>query len=160
MTSPTIITSIDDPRVDLYRSVRDADLRGRRHLCMAESELVVRRLLNSHLDIHSLFLSPEKYERLSPFIEESLERKREKKNEPRTCDIDIIDYDNKIINFKYNNLDFTVPHTELIFRNFVLYPLKEILPKWKHPKSNEPISVLIEGLPEESKNSILKIKKS
>ncbi len=73
MTSPTIITSIDDPRVDLYRSVRDADLRGRRHLCMAESELVVRRLLNSHLDIHSLFLSPEKYERLSPFIEESLE---------------------------------------------------------------------------------------
>ena len=34
------------------------------------------------------------------FIEEKLERKRNKKNEPRTCDIDIIDFNGQIIDFK------------------------------------------------------------
>jgi tRNA G18 (ribose-2'-O)-methylase SpoU len=67
----SIVTSLDDSRVDQYRSVRDADLRGRQHLCMVESEMVVRRLLNSNWQIHSLFLSPQKYERLAPFIEDN-----------------------------------------------------------------------------------------
>ena len=93
------------------------------------------------------------------FIEESLERKRKKKNDPRTCDIDIIDYNNKIINFKYKNLDFTVPHKKLIYRNFVLFPLHEISPNWKHPKTKELINALIDNIPKEDKNSILKIKK-
>jgi len=66
-----IITTLDDPRVDQYRSVRDADLRGRRHLCMVESEMVVRRLLASGWEIHSLFLSPQKYERLAPHIQDA-----------------------------------------------------------------------------------------
>ena len=94
------------------------------------------------------------------FIEETLERKRRKKNDPRTCDIDIIDYNNQIINFKYKDLDFTVPHKKLIYRNFVLFPLQEIYPDWKHPKTKELISILIENLSKEDKNSILKIKKS
>ena len=66
--NPTVITSLHDPRVDLYRSVRDADLRGRQHLCMVESELVVRRLLDSSWSIHSLFLSPQKFERLAQLL--------------------------------------------------------------------------------------------
>jgi len=94
------------------------------------------------------------------FVEERLERKRIKKNDPRTCDIDIIDYKNQIINFKYKDLDFTVPHEKLIYRNFVLFPLQELYPDWKHPKTKELISALIENLSKEDKNSILKIKKS
>ena len=39
------------------------------------------------------------------FIEEKLERRRNKKNDPRTCDIDIIDYNGQILDFKYNNLN-------------------------------------------------------
>ena len=93
------------------------------------------------------------------FIEESLGRKRKKKNDPRTCDIDIIDYNNQIINFKYNDLDFIAPHEKLIYRNFVLFPLEEIYPQWKHPKTNESISALIKNLTKEDKNSILKVKK-
>jgi tRNA G18 (ribose-2'-O)-methylase SpoU len=69
-TNVAVVTSIDDPQVDVYRNIRDADLRGRKHLCMVESELVVRRLLSSDWDIHSLFLSPQKYERLAPLIAE------------------------------------------------------------------------------------------
>tara|TARA_B100001123_G_scaffold423299_1_gene533321 strand:+ start:1382 stop:1894 length:513 start_codon:yes stop_codon:yes gene_type:complete len=94
------------------------------------------------------------------FIEEKLERKRGKKNDPRTCDIDIIDYNNEIINFEYNNLKFTVPHEKIIYRNFVLLPLLEILPEWIHPKTKDPINKLFENLPQVDKNSILKVKKS
>jgi 2-amino-4-hydroxy-6-hydroxymethyldihydropteridine diphosphokinase len=94
------------------------------------------------------------------FIEEKLERKRNKKNDPRTCDIDIIDYNKQVLNFKYKHFDLTVPHKAITSRNFVLFPLKEILPTWKHPKTKEIISSLIEKLPEEDRKSILKIEKN
>ena len=94
------------------------------------------------------------------FIEEKLERKRNKKNDPRTCDIDIIDFNNQILDFKYKNLNLTVPHKELIFRNFVLIPLREISPEWKHPITKENISSLINKLTDEEKKSILMIKKN
>ena len=94
------------------------------------------------------------------FIEDKLERRRNKKNDPRTCDIDIIDYNDQIINFKYKGLDFTIPHKKLIYRNFVLFPLQEILPKWKHPETKDNISILIDRLSKKEKNSILKINKS
>ena len=105
-------------------------------------------------------LPPEDLASVLIFIEESLERERGKKNDPRTCDIDIIDFKNKIINFKYKDLEFKVPHAKIAYRNFVLFPLQEIYPDWKHPKTKELISVLIENLSKEDKNSILKVKKS
>ena len=48
------------------------------------------------------------------FIEEKLERKRNKKNDPRTCDIDIIDYNSQKLKFSYKKLNFNVPHEKLI----------------------------------------------
>ena len=94
------------------------------------------------------------------YIENKIERRRNKKNEPRTCDIDIIDYNNEVLDFKYKNLNLIIPHKELTSRNFVLFPLQEILPNWKHPKTNEIINVLIQKLPKEDRKSILKIKKN
>ena len=105
-------------------------------------------------------LSPTDLMSVLIFIEEKLERKRGKKNDPRTCDIDIIDYNSKILNLKYNNFDLTVPHKNLTSRNFILFPLQEISPTWKHPKTKEIISVLLQKLSEEEKNSILKIDKN
>lgn len=58
------ITEFNDPRVDVYRNVRDADLRGRDDLFMAESELVLRRLLKLPHRVHSALLSVEKFNRL------------------------------------------------------------------------------------------------
>ena len=92
-------------------------------------------------------------------VEKKLERKRITKNSPRTCDIDIIDYNNKVINFIFDDRVFNVPHEKLNLRNFVLFPLKEILPEWKHPKTRDLINHLIEKLSNEDKNSILKITK-
>ena len=51
------------------------------------------------------------------------------------------------------NSNFTIPHKELTFRNFVLYPLREIAPEWKHPKTKESINSLINKLPKDDKNS-------
>ncbi len=68
MTAPQIVSSYDDPRVDAYRNVRDADLRGRHHLFMVESEMVVRRLLQLNWSLHSVFLSPNKFERMSDLL--------------------------------------------------------------------------------------------
>ena len=94
------------------------------------------------------------------FIEEKLERKRNKKNDPRTCDIDIIDYNSQVLNLKYNNLNLALPHKELASRNFILFPLQEISPTWKHPETKEMITVLLQKLSHEDKNSILKIEEN
>ena len=91
-------------------------------------------------------------------VENKLGRLRVEKNGPRTCDLDIIDYNNEVIEFVCENMNFFAPHQSLSNRNFVLYPLKEIQPLWKHPVTNESIDTLISKLPFEDKKSILKIK--
>lgn len=63
------ISDLADPRVDVYRNVRDADMRGRDGLFMAESELVLRRLIRTPERLHSILLSPEKLRRLSQPLE-------------------------------------------------------------------------------------------
>ncbi len=93
-------------------------------------------------------------------IEEKLGRKRNKKNDPRTCDIDIIDYEQKIINFKYRDLDLIVPHERMRSRNFVLFPLIEIIPNWIHPQTKENISDIIKKLSNEDRKSVLKVNKT
>lgn len=62
-------------------------------------------------------------------IEKDLGRVRNQKWYERTIDIDILFYNNTIINFP----ELIVPHPYISERNFVLYPLTDILPKFKHP---------------------------
>ena len=55
----------------------------------------------------------------------------------RVIDIDIIDYDNQIIDYRVESADnsslLTLPHPLMHLRNFVLYPLTDIAPEWVHP---------------------------
>jgi 2-amino-4-hydroxy-6-hydroxymethyldihydropteridine diphosphokinase len=88
-------------------------------------------------------------------IESKLGRVRSKKNAPRTCDIDIIDYDKKILT--ENNNKLSLPHPRMNKRNFVLLPLFEVDKSWKHPKSNINIVNLINSLPVKDLRSIKKI---
>ena len=101
-------------------------------------------------------MSPEKLMINLLSIEEKLERKRKKKNDPRTCDIDIIDYNSKIINFDLHNLRLKIPHQSVSDRDFVLYPLKEISPNWVHPVSKITIDNLIKNL-KKTNNDITKL---
>jgi 2-amino-4-hydroxy-6-hydroxymethyldihydropteridine diphosphokinase len=63
-------------------------------------------------------------------VENQLGRERTLKWGDRTMDIDILYYDDDIINTER----LKVPHPELAERNFVLVPLAEILPKYVHPE--------------------------
>ena len=76
-------------------------------------------------------------------IEKKLGRKNNSLNYPRTCDIDIIDYNKKSLSTNINNHKVTVPHPRMKNRNFVLIPLLEVCKNWIHPKSRENISELI-----------------
>ncbi len=74
-------------------------------------------------------------------IETSLGRKKAPKNSPRTCDIDVIDYNQKIT---VNGIN--VPHPRMHLRNFVLIPLFEIEKNWRYPNSKRYIKNLIFSL--------------
>ena len=87
-------------------------------------------------------------------IEEFFGRVREKKNEARILDLDIIDYKKQII-YKKNKL--IIPHPRMHQRSFVLQPLCELNPKWIHPVTKKGIKELIRNL--NNKQKILKISK-
>ena len=89
-------------------------------------------------------------------IEKKLGRTRIKKNEPRTCDIDIIDFNGEII----KNDELVTPHPRLHLRNFVIYPLKEIEPNWLHPIFNKNIDSFFQELDKNSHNEITRLIKS
>ena len=89
-------------------------------------------------------------------IEKKLGRIRIKKNEPRTCDIDIIDFNGEII----KNDELVAPHPRLHLRNFVIYPLKEIEPNWFHPIFYKNIGSFFQELDKNSHNEITRLIKS
>ena len=101
------------------------------------------------------FLSPINLLKIINIIELKLGRRRSKKNAPRTCDIDIIDYDKKILNIRKNEL--ILPHPSINTRNFVLLPLFEIEQSWKHPKTKINIVKLINSLQIKDLRSIKQI---
>ena len=100
-------------------------------------------------------LSPLGLLKICNLIELKLGRVRSKKNAPRTCDIDIIDYDKMILKEKNNKL--ILPHPRMDERNFVLLPLFEVDKSWKHPKSKINIVNLIDSLPVKNLRSIKQI---
>ncbi len=87
-------------------------------------------------------------------IEINLGRKTSKKNSPRTCDIDIIDFHGIKLNIE-NKLN--LPHKRMHKRNFVLIPLFEIEKNWKHPSRKLDIKTLISLLSVDDITSIKQI---
>ena len=89
-------------------------------------------------------------------IEKNIGRVKSKKNDPRVCDIDIIDFNGLI---KTNKL-LQLPHPRSHNRNFVLYPIKEIDPEWIHPVSKKNVDYLINELSQNSRIEITRLRKS
>ena len=89
-------------------------------------------------------------------IEKKIGRVKSKKNDPRVCDIDIIDFNGLI---KTNKL-LKLPHPRSHSRNFVLYPIKEIDPKWIHPIFKKNVDFLINELSQNSRIEITRLRKS
>jgi 2-amino-4-hydroxy-6-hydroxymethyldihydropteridine diphosphokinase len=85
-------------------------------------------------------LEPEKLLRLLKDIETKLGRKGTFKWGPRIIDLDILLFDDIIINKK----DLKIPHPLMHKRDFVLNPLNEIAPEINHPLLNCRIDELVQ----------------
>ena len=95
---------------------------------------------NSVIEIKTFF-DPEKLLNKLQSIERVLGKKQKFKigYSSRLIDLDIIDFNNQIIDSKR----LTIPHSHVSKRNFVLYPLKDVCPNWIHPITKRTIQELL-----------------
>lgn len=87
-------------------------------------------------------------------IEKRFGRKRTVKYGPRTLDIDILFYGNRVIHTDI----VTVPHPELQNRRFALQPCADIAPLKIHPLYNKSIRTLLEECPDKLEVEVWKQK--
>jgi 2-amino-4-hydroxy-6-hydroxymethyldihydropteridine diphosphokinase len=87
-------------------------------------------------------MEPSEVLTLAKEIESTLGREITFRNGPRTIDIDILFYDDQVI----NTPQLTVPHPRLEERSFVLVPLGELEPGLVHPTSGKSITELMSGM--------------
>jgi 2-amino-4-hydroxy-6-hydroxymethyldihydropteridine diphosphokinase len=75
-------------------------------------------------------------------VEARIGRERRTRNEPRAVDLDILDYDGLV------RTDAPMlPHPRMQARGFVLLPLRDVAPGWRHPVSGAGLAELIAALP-------------
>jgi 2-amino-4-hydroxy-6-hydroxymethyldihydropteridine diphosphokinase len=76
-------------------------------------------------------------------LETRFGRVRGAANAARTLDLDLLDYDSRL----YDTASLTLPHPRLHQRRFVLEPLRDVSPEWRHPRLGLNAAELIELLP-------------
>ena len=99
-------------------------------------------------------LGPESLLAVLHEIEAAFGRHRRQRGEARILDLDLLAFHNRI-SPGHNRISpgkegaLVLPHPRLHLRAFVLLPLAEIAPDWRHPRLGGPISALIAGLAED-----------
>jgi 2-amino-4-hydroxy-6-hydroxymethyldihydropteridine diphosphokinase len=76
-------------------------------------------------------------------LEDEFERVRCEPNDARTLDLDLLDYDSR----QCDTATLILPHPRLHLRRFVLEPLREIAPEWRHPRFGLNPAQLLRRLP-------------
>lgn len=74
-------------------------------------------------------------------IERTLGRERHFRNAPRIIDVDLLLYDQQVL----NEQGLTVPHPRMMERDFVLRPLIELEPELRHPTAGRLADPLMDG---------------
>lgn len=100
--------------------------------------------LNAAMIIHT-HLSPQQLLSLLKRIEMEEGRVDQKKYASRTLDIDILFYDDLVLNSK----EVTIPHPKLHLRKFALVPLAELGMNLIHPTLNKSIDELLKECPDQ-----------
>jgi 2-amino-4-hydroxy-6-hydroxymethyldihydropteridine diphosphokinase len=73
---------------------------------------------------------------------------------PRTLDLDLLTYGDTLIETPM----LTLPHPSLAERRFVLEPLAEIAPQWRHPVSGKSAVILLSELSQRDGDSAQRIR--
>ena len=89
----------------------------------------------------STTLEPTGFLELLHDAERAFGRVRGRPNAPRTLDLDLLDYNGVI-----SAATPVLPHPRLVSRAFVLLPLKDIAPEWRHPVTHHAVDELIAAL--------------
>lgn len=76
-------------------------------------------------------------------IEDSFGRVRRIRNEARPLDLDLIDYNGLV---RIGAIDPTLPHPRAHERAFVMMPVRDLEPTWRHPISGEDVDSIVAGL--------------
>lgn len=98
--------------------------------------------VNGMFEIRTL-LTPEELLRELHKIEASEGRERKIHWGSRTLDLDIIFYDDLI----YSSEDLVIPHVDMENRYFVLKPLSELAPNFRHPITHKTVAQMLAELP-------------
>ena len=86
-------------------------------------------------------------------VERGLGRVRGERNAARPIDLDLIDYDGIVLEGPEPPV---LPHPRLGDRDFVLRPLADVAPAWRHPVSGLAVGELLARLPHDP--SLVRIK--
>ena len=78
-------------------------------------------------------------------IETRFGRIRRERNAARVLDLDLLDYDGRVS--ALGDPPPLLPHPRLAERAFVLRPLAEVVPYWRHPVTGQAIQDLLPRLP-------------
>lgn len=97
--------------------------------------------LNGALYMQTI-LSPKELLHLIGVVENKLKRERVIHWGPRTIDLDILLYDDEIV----QTSELTIPHVEMTNREFVLEPMVEIAPWLRHPVFGKTMKELLREL--------------
>jgi 2-amino-4-hydroxy-6-hydroxymethyldihydropteridine diphosphokinase len=87
-------------------------------------------------------LEPEALLALLHRLEARFGRARRAQNEARPLDLDILDYHGAM-----REAPPVLPHPRLHLRAFVLLPLRDLAPAWRHPVTGEGLAEMIARLP-------------
>ena len=98
--------------------------------------------LNGCLELETLLTPQELLEELHR-IEQEAGRERKIHWGPRTLDLDIIFYDDLV----YASDDLAIPHIDMENRYFVLKPLSELAPNFRHPITHKTVTQMLSELP-------------
>jgi 2-amino-4-hydroxy-6-hydroxymethyldihydropteridine diphosphokinase len=98
--------------------------------------------VNGVVEIATELPSPELLARLLG-LEAQFGRERGARDAARTLDLDLLDYDGR----ECSTSDLVLPHPRLHERRFVLAPLCDIVPDWRHPRLGLSAAELLAGLP-------------
>jgi 2-amino-4-hydroxy-6-hydroxymethyldihydropteridine diphosphokinase len=98
--------------------------------------------LNAVVEVATDLAPPEALALLAS-VENAFGRVRGERNAPRVLDLDLLDHRGAVRDGPEPPL---LPHPRLVDRAFVLLPLRDVAPAWRHPVSGRGIDELVKSL--------------